>query len=254
MATPQQMIDRARFLKQVKENINKQRKLERKEKAKAFVKSVSSSYKKASQRSERVGSGVKKAFKGTTQAFKASGRLSGSLLNIGAGFSGQRVRGAKQRVQAGPGRPAGEYKHRSPFTGQPIPATEFYKQKREFRRLQQQKAQQVDQQAIQQLAKRGIPPEQAQQVVDTRQLRSIGVQPQIQNGVVPMPQNEAIRRQLAMQEMMRQQQLPQQIQQGYPSKALRPIWRRQNVIRTETDAFGNVKQVQGGNDPRNFWQ
>jgi len=177
---------------------------------------------------------------------------------MGAGFTRERQRrpGTQQRVQDSPGRPKGDYKHKDPQTGQPIPATVYYKRIRQLKREAQQQASQVDIQQIQQYAKRGIPPQQATQIVNQRQFQSVGVPTQIQNGnVVPITQNEMLRRQLALQEIQRQQQF-QQIQRQMPqqvinpSNAVRPIWRRQNQLRYERDAFGNVKQVQGGNDPR----
>ena len=185
-----------------------------------------------------------------TKAVKYRPRLSASLLNIGAGFSsGGRVKSSQRRVKEGPGRPRGDFKHRDPQTGQPIPATVYYKRVKELRRQQQQQAQQISQQVdaqqLQQLAKRGIPPEQAKQIIDQRQLQSVGVQPQM---------SEFQRQQLILQQL-RQQQMQTPSQQAFnrPSQAVIPIWRRQNVIRYERDIFGNVKAVEGGNNPKNFW-
>jgi len=195
--------------------------------------------------SQKVSRSAEKGLKSIAGSFGYSKKLSSSLLNIGAGGRPQ-----GQRVKEGPGRPRGDFKHRDPYTGKPIPATLFYKRIKDFRRDQQQKAQQVDQQVVQQLAKRGIPPEQAKQIVDTRQLQSVGVQPQVQNGVVPM--SPEMQRQLMLQAQMQNQPRPIQ-QSNYPSQAVRPIWRRQNMIRVETDMLGNKKEVLSGNDPRNFW-
>lgn len=194
------------------------------------------------KRVERV---PKKVFTGIKQAYGYRPKLSNSLLNIGAGYvqtSPQQVR----RVQANPGRPVGDYKHRSPFTGKPIPAVQFYKEIKTFRRLQEQRANQQDLQAVRQLAKRGIPPQQAQQIIDQRQLQSAGAQ------------SEAVRQNMALEQMRQQQNVPQQVpqmpQQIQQQTSLpRPIWRRYNAQRYERDIFGNVKVVNGGNDPRNFW-
>lgn len=141
------------------------------------------------------------------------------------------------RVQSGPGRPKGVMKWRSPFTGKPIPATLYYKEVRAYRRFQAQKAEQAQAQQLQQMAKRGITPQQAamiqmrqQQMVQQNNIQQM--QPQVQM------QNQNIQSRVP----------PQQVQ-----TSVRPIWRRQNVIRTERDAFGNVKEIQSGNDPRNFW-
>jgi len=140
--------------------------------------------------------------------------------NLAKAFTGSQ---SKPQGNNPVGRPRGNFKHRSPFNGQPIPAVVYYKQIREFRRLQQQRANQVDRQQIQQLAKRGIPPEQAKQIVDVRQIRS----------VVP--------------------QQPQQIQNPPQSSAVRPIWRRKSVVNYEVDSMGNRRPILQGNDPRSFW-
>ena len=149
------------------------------------------------------------------------------------------------------GRPRGEYKHRSPFTGQPIPATEYYKQVRDYRRIQQQRATQiankVDTQQVQQLAKQGIPPEQAKQIVDTRQIRRVIQQPQAPQ----QPQNiqnlpPEIQRQIIQQQM-------QQRNNPYASQVPRNIpryGRRGEFI--EGDLFGRPKiKIYG--DEKSFW-
>lgn len=173
------------------------------------------------------------SFKSATKMYRAKPKLSQTLLSYGAGFSQV---GATQRVQAGPGRPAGVLKHRSPFTGKPIPAPQFYKEMRAFKRVQAQQADIVQQQQQQRFAKQGVPPQQIQNVVEQR-MRQQFVQQQMQ------------------QRPTQPVQMPQQFQrpQGIPSQAVRPIWRRYNVIREERDLFGNVKQINSGNDPRNFW-
>lgn len=87
---------------------------------------------------------------------------------------------AKKSTTGLVGRPAGQYKTRiNPFTNQPIqiPATEYYKLIDKFKDIQKLKAstiaQQTDTAQVQALAQRGIPPEQAKQIVDTRQLQSV---------------------------------------------------------------------------------
>jgi len=159
--------------------------------------------------------------------------------NLVRQFGGGNSQGSQQRVKAGPGRPAGpaSYKHRSPFNGQPISATEYYKQIREFRRRQIQQAQISQNQQVQQLSKKGIPPSVAQQVIQQR----------VQQ--VSQPQNQLTQeqiRQLQVQRLMEQQN-------QNTSSAVRPIWRRQSVVRFETDIFGNRRPILQGNDPRSFW-
>jgi len=185
---------------------------------------------------------------------------------FGGVFGGQtRQSGSKQRVKEGPGRPRGDFKHRSPFTGQPIPATVFYKQIKEFRRLQEQRANQVDQQQVQQLAKRGIPPQQAKQIVDVRQLRNVGIQPQIQNGVVPyqvqqIPQpippqlSPEMQRQIFIQQQLQQlqtqqNQRPNPFASQVPSNLPRYGKRGQFI---EGDAFGKPR-IKTFGDGKSFW-
>jgi len=196
-------------------------------------------------------------FKKISKAISYGKSLPSNLMRTYGG-GGTRQSGSQQRVKEGPGRPRGEYKHRDPQTGQPIPATVFYKRVKELRRQAQQNARLRDIQQVQELSKRGIPPSQAQQIVDARQLQSVGVQPQQFQQVQMQPQriptqiSPEMQRQLFIQQLQRQQQ-PQFQPQGVPFQAVRPIWRRQNTQRYERDIFGNVKVVQGGNDPKNFW-
>jgi hypothetical protein len=103
--------------------------------------------------------------------------------------------------------------------------------------MQNQTAEQTQRQQLQQLAKKGIAPNRAELIQ----------QRLMQQALLDQSQNQMNQRQ--MQNMSQQvQQLPQEVQ-----TSVRPIWRRQNIVRTERDAFGNIKQIQSGNDPRNFW-
>lgn len=154
------------------------------------------------------------------------------------------------------GRPSGEFKHRSPFTGKPIPATEYYKQIRAFRRLREQRARQVarqvDTQQVQQLARRGIPPEQAKQIVDQRQLQQVMPQ-QIPQRINPQLPPEVQRRIFIQQQIQQaQQQIPQRrnvFASQVPSNLPR-YGRRGQFI--EGDAFGNPKLKTFG-DETSFW-
>jgi hypothetical protein len=126
-----------------------------------------------------------KRTKGQTLAGARIGRmLAGARTKTGAGR--KTVYGAGT---SGPGRPRQTYKPRiNPFTGKriAIPATQYYKLIKKFRRIQQARAQQtsevVDTRQVRELAKRGIPPEQAKQIVDQRQL--------LQATRAPVPQRE----------------------------------------------------------------
>jgi len=223
---------------------------------KVYKKLAKNAYDKTKKISNKLDKNIsktgKKAFKGVSKAYGTKQRLSSSLLNIGAGFAGgtPKTQGTQQRVKEGPGRPRGDYKHRDPQTGQPIPATLYYKRVKQLKREAQQKAQQVDQQAIQQLSKRGIPPEQAKQVIDTRQLQSVGVQPQYPNQMSEFQRQQMILQQIQQQQMPRP--MPQQIPQRYPSQAVRPIWRnREGRVDTDWGLFGRKQVVRGV--PQSFW-
>lgn len=185
---------------------------------KAEAKALAEKY-KAIARKEKRGNIIKRLSK----AVKYSAKLSSSLLNYGANIGNQ----PQGRTQSHPGRPAGVMKWRSPFTGRPIPAPQYYKEVRAFRRIQSQQAEQTQVQQIQQMARKGITPQQ----VAIIQLRNQQMQTQTQQ----MPQ-----------------QYPQQVQQP-PSSAVRPIWRRQAFLSSEPDILGNRRNIILGNDPRSFW-
>lgn len=90
---------------------------------------------------------------------------------------------------SGPGRPRSTYKIRMhPITGKPtsIPATEYYKLVKKARNLRRLQAEAKDNLEIKKLAKKGIPPAQARQIVDQRQLRKEGFYKQ-QQQVQSMP-------------------------------------------------------------------
>ena len=175
------------------------------------------------------------------------------------------TRKSTQRVKEGPGRPRGDYKHRDPQTGQPIPATLFYKRIKEVKRQAEQSARLRDIQSVQEMSKRGLPPSQAQQIVDARQLQSVGVQPQqfqpqfqqvqmqpqrIPNQISPEMQRQLFIQQLQMQRQQPQGQLtPDQIRvlQMQRGTAPRQIWRRNPVIGEER----GVKKIYGV--PQSFW-
>lgn len=109
------------------------------------------------------------------------------------------------------GRPAGQYKTRiNPFTGKPIqiPATEFYALKKKFKQAIQMRAkataERTDVAQTQALARRGIPPEQARQLVDSSQERAVGI----------VPEEEQIQQVQASQEQVTPQEVqPTEMQQ-----------------------------------------
>jgi hypothetical protein len=201
----------------------------------AGEKLVSSTDRKLKEVSKsNVGESVGKSFKGATKAYKPTKKLSATLLAYGSS-------GGSRRVQAGPGRPAGVMKWRSPFNGQPIPATEYYKQVRAFRRLQTQKAEQVELQRQVQFARQGVQPRQIPNVIQER-MRQQFLQQQMQRQMPQQVPNQ-------MRPQVQSQLTPEQIRilEAQRGTAVRPIWRRQPVIGQEN---GKTK-IYGV--PQSFW-
>jgi hypothetical protein len=124
------------------------------------------------------------------------------------------------------GRPAGVMKHQSPFNGQPISATEFYKQMRAFRRVQAQQAEKVQAVRQAQFAKQGVPPQQIQQVIMQRQMQ------QAQMAKQQMPQQ---------QQMQRPQMQPQQ----FPAQQV-PMGSRGLVGRRVPSKLKFINQIENG--------
>ena len=130
----------------------------------------------------QVGRTGGKAIKAATKMYRAKPKLSQTLLSYGAGFANVSPYGGGQAGGVRPvGRPAGVMKHRSPFTGKPIPAPQFYTEMRAFRRMQTQQADVVQQQQQQRFARQGVPPQQIQNVVEQRMRQQfLQQQPQMQ--------------------------------------------------------------------------
>lgn len=207
------------------------------------------------KRIKSIRSQAGRTLKKVAGAYKYSPKLSRSLLNIGVGYNGAQP--TQQRVKEGPGRPRGDFKHIDPFTGKPIPATLYYKRVKDFKRIAEQTSRQEDLQAIQQLSKRGIPPEQAKQIIDQRQLQSAGVQKVPQQVTQNISNYEKLKQLELIQKQLKQQQnqvrqVPQQLPNSYPSQAVRPIWRnREGRLDYDWGLFGR-KVVRRG-VPQSFW-
>jgi len=215
--------ERIRRLKLGKELLKEKRRLERQR-----LKALKEKSKIEGLKAKRRKKVVKRLIGNALQPYSYKPKLSKSLLNIGAGFVGG---SGTKRVKQTPGRPRGIYKHKDPFTGKPIPATLFYRRIREYKRVQQQMANKKDLEAIKQLAKRGIPPEQAKEIIDRSQLQN--VQGQRQNIQI-------------------KQVVPRQIPNNYPSQAVRPIWRnREGWLDYDWTIAGKKVVVRG--TPQSFW-
>ena len=182
-------------------------------------------FRKGYEKKERVvAGGMKKVYTGAEKEYAKTG----SSIRRTAGYQGttKGKKGGKKYATAG--RPKGTLKVRiNPFTGQPIkiPATEFYKLKKKYKQAIESQAQatsqQVDTAQTRALARRGIPPEIAQEIVDKRQLQSIGYEPEEEQAETPLQSQEVeptemqekMARLRAMKQIKQSQAQPQAIQQ-----------------------------------------
>ena len=99
------------------------------------------------------------------------------IRKLGRQLTGQ---APSEKVYEGAGRPKKSYKVRiNPFTGKPVamPAEQYYELLRRYKAQQRIVSERTDTAQIARLARRGIPPEQAAEIVDQRQLIRAGVQP-----------------------------------------------------------------------------
>jgi len=122
-----------------------------------------------------------------------------------------------ERKQARPGRPAGIYIHTSPITGQKVPATVYYKHIKRVRRGQRAVSERVDTSQAAVLARRGIPPEVARQIINRRQLAREGYVEQEQQQPVQAMPTQPIQNGTPMQEEVQQEvaQVPERIGGAY---------------------------------------
>lgn len=138
------------------------------------------------------------------------------------------------------GRPPGTLKVRiNPFTGKPIkiPAKEYYKLLRAFRQQSEAIANARDRAEVRALAKRGIPPEQAKVIADTRQLRSVGALPP--TPTVPQYQKKQV---VQPQEYRQELQRIRTMQPWARTTALKQLQRRIEIDR----------RIQNGGDTRRY--
>jgi hypothetical protein len=187
---------------------------------------------------------VNKAINKTPISYKR--QLSSNLMKS---FSGGSQSSGQSRGTGKVGRPRGILKWKSPFSGQPVNAPQYYKELRAIRRIQNQKAQQIQIQQNEALARRGLTPQQLQQLNIQRQLQTQQIQAQRQMPQRIMPQN--MPQQNISQPMPPNQQIQQQAGQVRPSTQP-SIWNRQGYIAEERDSLGNIKQRVFGR-PESFW-
>lgn len=238
MVTPQQLAQRdvekfkqreksnikeRTILRKTKENIKKER-IERFKKPFRQLDTAQREFGQSSKKFDRV---ARRTFKKVAGAVRYKKQLSTNLLKQ---FSG----GSQSQGTKNVGRPKGSLKWKDPRTGQPVPATIYYKIIRDLNRQAKNQAQYSQIQQVQQLAKRGIPPQVAQQVVQQRV-----------NPIQQMQQVPQVQQNVPMQQQLTPEQIRiLQLQRG---TAPRQIWRRQPKIGQE----GGVTKVYGV--PQSFW-
>jgi hypothetical protein len=217
-------------------------------------KQISDKYKaKVKQVSDKVDKGTKvvsKVIKSIPKNVSYRKELSSNLMKSFTGGS--------NKSSAPVGRPRGSLKWRSPFTGKPVPATEYYKEVRQFKKIQIQRAEQNAQRRMQEMARQGIPqnpvqsqaqpvqvPNQVTQMqrpvqvrpVQMRQIRPVQMRGQMQRPNRPMPN---------------QMQVPNQGQRVVVNRST-PVWKyRRGDLAQEKNAFGRIKIVERGS-PQGFW-
>jgi len=236
--TPEQLQEKQRkILRRAKQGMEREQKQKKEQRKKTYSNIRKSFSKKLKLPKKKV--------------YGYSQQLSNRLRNLGYAPSSQ------SQSNRPVGRPRAVFKHRDPATGKPIPATLYYKRVKEFKRLAQQRARQEDLQAVQQLARKGIPPQQAQQIVDQRQLQSVGVRQVTQQDII----NERLR-QIQSQERVQQiQAQPRQnsfnprtyIPIGQPvAPQNQTIWGgRRGMVTKDAGLFGPREIVVGL--PESFW-
>lgn len=171
----------------------------------------------------------KNTFNKVSEAYSYNKKLSNTLESYSNAFGGQQTQ--QKRV----GRPKGVMKWRSPMTGKPVPAQQYYKDLRLFKRIQEQRAAQAQQIKQAELAKRGITPEMLQQIEQAKQIREQQMQQMQQTQVQTQQVNQA-------------NQLPN----GVVIPRGTQVWKyRRGITGQEGGLFGPVKKVYGL--PESFW-
>jgi len=200
--------------------------------------------KKVSNKSEKVFNKAGKVLNKSSKAFGYNKKLSNTLLKYAEA----------DKVQ-GPGRPPKSFKHTSPLSGKPVPAEVYYEHMRQFKRLQQRRVEDMKEQKIRELAKRGIPPSQIQQYEQARlqaQQNQIQNQNQVKNQNPELLRRIALQRQIEQQMRQRQVQNPNQLPNGTVVPRGTRIWKfRRGVVGEDWTAFGRKKVLRG--TPESFW-
>ena len=175
----------------------------------------------------------------TEQLIKSSkGKFGGMTYSLGGGglsmhSSKRRLKKVRKtamgRTTGKPGRPKGSYKPRFiPGVGyKAIPAKAYYKILRRIKAQREGQAQATDMQQIKALAQRGIPPQQARQLVNQRQIqRAVVNPPRVQAPPIQPPQFNPQQFQ-----QVEQQRIQNQVERWAQPQAQRLLQRRMELER-----------------------
>jgi exonuclease VII large subunit len=193
-------------------------------------------YNKVNRVTNKVSRNMGKAFENIKDAVTIKPQASKNLLGYSNAFNAQTAfsGGPQSQSHSGPGRPRNSLKWRSPFNGQPIAATEYYKQVRAYRRIQTNKAQ--------------VQPQnnpQIQQMVQNRMMQ--------QNVQQMQPQQNQLPQSIQPVQSINQNQDINQMPNGIVIPKGTDVWRwRRGIVDTQVDILGNKKQVLRG-IPESFW-
>jgi len=144
-----------------------------------------------------------------------------------------------------PGRPKGSYTYRNPLTGKPIHVWDYRKLVGALKRQNKAIAERKDLMEQAQLARRGIPPEQAEVLVNARQIRQVIERPVStrNEGVVyqQIPQQEQVQvQQQVVPAQAEYQRIQTQVQPWQQRAAMNRLRRQQQIA--QMDQQQNIPQ------------
>jgi hypothetical protein len=192
--------------------------------------------------------------------FSPQGR--NTLLQYANAFGGTPVRISKSgngKSLNPVGRPRGSLKHRSPFNGQPIPALEFYKQIREFKRIQSQRANAIEEQGMAAFASQGVPPRQIPLALQRQTPLPPRTQPFQGSRPPQFQRTPPIQRPFPPRPPIPQNQVPniqRRMLQTLPNGTVipqgTPVWKwRRGTVGTDWGLFGRHQVIYGA--PQSFF-
>jgi len=208
--------------KNYKKFVREQKKLAQKQANKLYKEKS----KKLDKKLEKITKSSGNAINKISESYGYKKTLSTNLLKTFVGSDNK----VKQKTA---GRPKLVFIHTSPFTNKPIPAPQYYKELRAFKRMQKLRAENMQEQQLKQYAQRGISPNQLKEI-----------------------QERARQQQLLQQQ---RQQIPKQnnqnpinqLQNGTIIQTGNRIWHSNAVVGEEGGLFGRQKKIYGAES--SFW-